>query len=140
LTVLLVRLGYFEAIWSTFIVGELVRIRVEHRIARGVARPVYRQRINDLIHLLSDVLVTANYREVAPSGLLRDPDDEPILTTALAAQADCIVSLNTRDFPPDGMVEGIRWITPHLFLAELETRHPDAGLNEQASNAGRQIP
>ncbi len=137
---LLARLGYFEAVWSTFIVGELVRIRVEHSINRGVERSVYRQRINDLIHLLSDVLLVADYREVTAGGLLRDPDDEPILAAALAARAEIIVSLNTRDFPTDTAVSGVRFLTPQAFLVELEFRHPSAGLAERAGEAGRRLP
>ncbi len=137
---LLARLGYYEAVWSAFILGELVRIRVEHSINHSVERAVYRQRINDLIHLLSDVLLIVNYREVSTASLLLDPDDEPILATALAARARRIVSLNTRDFPAGGEASGVRFLTPQVFLAEVESRHPDAGLAEHADQAGRQLP
>lgn len=77
---LLARLGYYEAVWSAFIVGELVRIRVEHSTGKGVDRVVYRQRVNDLIHALSDALSIVNYRSVNAAGSLRDPDDDPIVT------------------------------------------------------------
>lgn len=137
---LLTRLGYFEAVWSTFIVGELVRIRVEHSISRGVERPIYRQCVNDLVHLLSDVLHVADYRTVTASGQLRDPDDEPILATALAAHAELVVSLNTRDFPAESQASGIRFLTPQAFLAELEDRHPSGHLIERVREAGRQLP
>jgi predicted nucleic acid-binding protein len=137
---LLAHLGYYEAIWSTFIVGELVRVRVELSIRRGVERAVYRQRINDLIHLLSDVLLVASYRGAPASGLLRDPDDEPILATALAGHAGYVVSLNRRDFPASSQVAGVRFLTPQDFLAELKSQHPDAGLVERADEAGRQLP
>jgi predicted nucleic acid-binding protein len=111
-----------------------------HSISHRVERAVYRQRINDLIHLLSDVLRIVNYREVAPAGLLSDPDDEPILATALAASAGRIVSLNTRDFPAEGEVAGVRFLTPRAFLAEVESNHPDDGLAEHVDQAGRQLP
>ena len=137
---LLARLGYDQGVWSTFIVGELVRIRVEHSIARGVARPVYRQRINDLVHLFSDVLTVADYRVASAPGLLQDPDDEPILTTALVARATYVVSLNTRDFPSSGTIAGVRFLTPQSFLAEVEARLPRARLAQQVSKAGRQVP
>ncbi len=137
---LMARLGYYEGVWSAFIVGELVRIRVEHSIGYGVDRLVYRQRINDLVHLLSDVLLIVNYRAETATGMLADPDDEPILATALAAGAKCIVSLNTHDFPPGGEAAGVRFLTPHVFLAEIESGHPDAGLAERADEAGRQLP
>lgn len=137
---LLTRLGYFEGVWSTFIVGELVRIRVEHSIRRGIERSVYRQRINDLIHLLTAALRVAHYPAGAGGRYLNDPDDEPILATAIAAQAGFIVSLNTRDFPPDGLVAGVRFLTPTEFLAVLEARHPRDDLGDRARDAGRQLP
>jgi len=71
---------------------------------------------------------------------LKRADDEPILATALAAGADCIVSLNTRDFPLDGQVVGVQFLTPPLFLTERITRHPDADAGTQAGQAGRQWP
>jgi len=137
---LLARLDYYEAVWSTFIVAELVRIRVEHSISHQVARAMYRQRINDLIHLLSDQLLLVNYRQVTVAGLIPDPDDEPILATALAAGADCIVSLNTRDFPLAGQVVGVQFLTPPVFLTELIRRHPNADPGKRAGQAGRQLP
>ncbi len=137
---LLARLGYYEAVWSAFIVGELVRIRVEHSINRGMDRPVYRQRINDLIHLLSAVLLIVNYREASAAGLLTDADDEPILATALASRASYVISLDAHDFPTGGEAAGVRFLSPHAFLAAIESRHPHAGLVQRADEAGRQLP
>lgn len=137
---LLAHLDYYDAVWSAFIVGELVRIRVEHSIRRGVERAVYRQRINDLIHLLCDVLLIVNHRDAITIGLLSDPDDEPILATALASGAQYVVSLNTRDFPANGESAGVRFLTPHDLLAELASRYPDASILERADQVGRQLP
>jgi predicted nucleic acid-binding protein len=137
---LLAHLGYYEAVWSAFIVGELVRIRVEHSIDRAVDRALYRQRVNDMVHVLSDVLSIVNYRSVNVDGSLRDPDDDPILATALAGQATVIVSLNTRDFPTGGAIAGVRFVTPGTFLAELEDRFPTAHISTQARDAGRSLP
>lgn len=120
--------------------GELVRIRVEHSINHGVERTVYRQRINDLVHLLSDVLAVANYRDAFAAGLLSDPDDEPILAAALAAGADYIVLLNTRDFPATGKAAGVQFATPQAFLMELVSLHPTDDLTERANEAGRHLP
>jgi predicted nucleic acid-binding protein len=137
---LLAHLGYFQGIWSTFIVGELVRIRVEHSIRLGVERTIYRQRVNDLVHLLSDVLEVASYRDATTGGQLRDPDDEPILATALAGSATHIVSLNTRDFPENSTVLGVQFVTPQEFLSGLISRHPNDDLERQAEHTGRQLP
>ncbi len=67
-------------------------------------------------------------------------DDEPIVSTALAAGAECIVSLNTRDFPLAGQVVGVQFLTPPVFLTELITRHPDADLGARTDQAGHQLP
>ena len=137
---LFAQLGYFEGVWSTFIVGELVRIRVERSISRGVERPVYRGRINQLVHLLSDVLSIADYRSVSTAGMLADPDDDPILAAALASRADVVVSLNRRDFPAGGGVAGVRFVSPHDFLSELVARFPGDDLTSRADEAGRRVP
>ena len=130
----------YEAVWSTFIVGELVRIRVEQAIAHGTARSVYRERINNLIHRLSDVLSLADYRSIELEGILSDPDDEPILAAALASRAGFIVSHNVNDFPSSGQALGIRFVTPKEFLTVLEMRHPDTDLSQHAEDAGKQLP
>lgn len=136
---LLARDDYFDAFWSTFIVAELVRVRVESSIGRGVERAVYRERINNLVHRLSDVLHLADYRNILLDNVLPDPDDEPILATALAARVPLVVSLNTRDFP-SGTVLGVRFLTPGDFLAILRARYPDADLPQRIADAGRHLP
>jgi predicted nucleic acid-binding protein len=116
---LLAHEGEYLGYWSPFIINELVRIRVETALRHSTPRTIYRQRINDLIHLLSDVLRVADYRRADASGTLADPDDEPQVAAALAAGATIIVSLNERDFPKGRTVRGIRFLLPEEFLAEL---------------------
>jgi predicted nucleic acid-binding protein len=137
---LLARRGYFVSVWSAFIVGELVRVRTELSIKNGVERAVYGQRINDLIHLFSDVMLIIDYRRVSTGTTLKDPDDEPILAAAIAADAGCIVSLNTRDFPPGGEVADVRFVTPQELLEALTTAYPEADIPAQAEAAGKQVP
>ena len=137
---LLARDGYYKAFWSTFIIAELVRVRVEHSIAHGTARDLYRQRINNLIHQLSDVLLLADYRSIELGAVLPDPDDEPILAAALAARAGYVVSHNVRDFPTGGQAIGVRFVTPAQFLAVLEATEPDAGLAQRAAEPGMRLP
>src|SRR6266508_3683566 len=137
---LLARRGFYEGVWSAFIVGEFVRVRTEHSIKHSVERAVYRQRINDLIHLFSDVLTIVDYRRVTTGKALKDPDDEPILATAIAASAGCIVSLNTSDFPPEAVLGGVRYVTPRQFLEALGAAHAEADLPSLIAAAGRQVP
>lgn len=119
----LARAGWYEGVWSTFIVNELVRIRVETALRHGAERAVYRRRINDLVHALSDVLIVADYRKVDLGGVLGDPDDDPQLAAALVASATIIVSLNEKDFPLGDAIQGVRFLTPQAFLAELLVHH-----------------
>lgn len=116
---LLARQGVYVGYWSPFIINELVRIRVETALRHGTSREVYRQRINTLIHALSDVLLVADYRKVDATGTLNDPDDEPQVAAALVVDAQYIVSLNERDFPKGRTVRNIRFVLPQEFLAEL---------------------
>ena len=118
----LARQGEYIGYWSPFIINELVRIRVETALRHGTPREVYRQRINLLIHSFSDVLLVADYRKVDATGTLTDPDHEPQVAAALAADAQYIVSLNERDFPKGRVVRGVRFVLPQEFLAELTMR------------------
>ncbi len=137
---LLAREHVYEAVWSTFIVGELVRIRVEQAIAHQVERATYRERINNLVHRLSDVAAVADYRTILIDGMLSDPDDEPILATALAARAGYIVSHNVRDFPAGNEALGVRFITPLAFLDLLAGADHEAGLVQRAASPSERLP
>ena len=134
------QLGFFKAVWSAFIVGEMVRIRVENSIARNVDRSVYRRRVNLLVHRLSDVLTVADYRSILLDEVLPDPDDDPLLATALASGAQYVVSLNTKHFPSGATVMHVRFTTPGDFLTMLDELYPDANLKERAGTTGRQQP
>lgn len=114
--------GEYVGYWSPFIINELVRVRVETALRHGTPRKVYRQRINTLIHALSEVLLVADYRKFDATGTLSDPDDEPQVAAALAVDAQYIVSLNERDFPKGGLVRGIHFVLPQEVLAELTLR------------------
>lgn len=127
--------GFYEAVWSTFIVAELAPVRVELGIARGVARAVYRQRINNLVHQLSLGLRVADYQTIDVTGALSDPDDEPILAAAKAAHAGYIVSHNTKDYPPSGTIMGVRYLSPEDFIVLLDTLYPGQNVRLRADSA-----
>lgn len=46
---------------------------------------------------------------------LPDPDDEPFLAVALAANARCLVTGNVRDYPSESR-QGMSVVTPREFL------------------------
>ena len=62
--------------------------------------------------------LTSNGIRVAPrpvSTVLPDPDDQPFLEVALAAEADYLITGNQRHFPAD-LCRGIAVVTPRDFV------------------------
>lgn len=132
--------GYYEAAWSTIVVAELVRVRMRLASRQGVEELVQRRRIYNLVHQLSDVLIVADYRSILLDGALPDPDDDPVLATALASGSQYVVSLNTKHFPPGNEIMHVRFVTPADFLTVLGALYPAANLRARVDNAGRQLP
>lgn len=141
--------GLFEGVWSAFIVAELVRVRYRRTLQQAMQRmPVedflrnreYDRRIGTLVHQLSAVLDLADYQAVTLGGVLSDPDDEYVLATALAGRANYIVSHNTRDFPVNHIVMGVRYLTPPEFRAILSTTHPNVDLQRLVDDPGQRLP
>lgn len=117
----------YTMVWSSFLIAELTRIRTEWAIKQGLPREVYRQRINRLIEHLSRIAIVADYTRLEGGNYtawLKDPDDEPLLATALVGRARYVVSHNTRDFPPGGVFAGVRYLTPLDFLDMLYRDYP----------------
>jgi predicted nucleic acid-binding protein len=48
-----------------------------------------------------------------------DPKDDPIIATAVAAKADCVVTGDRAHLLPIGEYEGIKIISPRAFLEIL---------------------
>ena len=132
-------LHYYTAFWSSWLVGEFVRQRTEW-IAERAAREgcdraetrkrlrASRQRVNSLLHELSHVLRSVDHTRAPQADLswLHDPDDWPIMQTALAAQADAVVTENSTDFPLGQARNGILLLSASAFLAKLYQQFPDA--------------
>jgi predicted nucleic acid-binding protein len=120
----------YTMVWSSFLIAELARIRTEWAIRQGLEREGYRERINGLIQELSKLATLVDYTRLEGGNYttwLNDPDDEPLLATALVGRAEYVVSHNTRDFPPDGSFAGVHYLTPLAFLDVLYQEHPLSG-------------
>ncbi len=92
----------YTMVWSSFLIAELTRLRTEWAIKQGLERARYRERINALTRELSQIAVIVDYTRLEGGNYrdwLRDPDDEPLLATALVGRAAYVVSHNTSDFP-----------------------------------------
>ena len=101
------------------------RILTEYR--EVLARPKFRFD-NDKVDPLLDYMEYRG-RTVASSPLLQslpDPDDEPFLEVALAAQATCIITGNHVHFPPD-LCLGVKVFSPGDFLTFYKTQQMAIG-------------
>jgi predicted nucleic acid-binding protein len=117
----------YTMVWSSFLIAELTRIRTEWAIRQGLEREGYRERINGLIQELSKLATLVDYTRLEGGNYtawLKDPDDEPLLATALVGRAAYVVSHNTRDFPPGGAFAGVHYLTPLAFLDILSQEYP----------------
>lgn len=139
LLVAAVTLRYCTGYWSTWIVSEFVRRRTEW-IAERAARDgcdrtetrrrlrESRQRVNTLIGELSHVLHSVDYSAAPSTDLtwLADPDDWPIMQTALAVPVDILVTDNSNDFPLGETRNGILILGSTSFLTRLYRQWPGA--------------
>ena len=133
----------YTIVWSSFLVSEVVRIRTEWAIKRSQDRVIYRTRINQFVTGVSQLAVLVDHTRLEGGSYtewLKDPDDEPLLATALVGKAQYIVSWNTRDFPPTGAFAGVRYITPSQFFAEIYRQHPRRKLHDEFMAEAYHLP
>lgn len=105
----------YTIVWSDFIIDELQRKFQEMGWKEEKAAALFAF-IDRLAIKVDDELITGgNYDD-----WLKDPDDYPIMATAIAGRADYIVTSNTKDFPPKKRFAGIVVITPDAFLNLLD--------------------
>ena len=93
-------------------------------LARDRLQPyIRREEPEDLLyHLEAVAVVVADLPEV---NLSADPDDNPILATAIASDADLIVSGDRGDMLAVGIVHGIPIVTAREAAGRLQARKED---------------
>ncbi len=76
----------------------------------------------------SRVLISVDYHTAPEADLswLPDPDDLPVMQTALAARADTLVTENRHDFPLGEKRNGVLLLSSTDFLAALYQKYPHA--------------
>lgn len=77
------------------------------------------QQIDTLLEALIAVS-TPVHRAFFWRPLLRDPDDDMVLETALSGKTDLLVTFNVRDFQPTASNLGIDVLTPPKALKKIE--------------------
>ena len=112
------REGQLEAVASVPMLFEYeaVLMRPEQLQATGMTVAEVGIFLDGLAALLLPVLPYFLWRP-----LLRDPDDEMVLDTAVNGQADAIVTFNIRDFLPEARQFQIEVLTPREALRRLRS-------------------
>lgn len=107
--------GLYAAKWSRMIELEWIA-SIEERRPDLKGRLDYRR--DQMREAVPDWEVEERAWQSLAGGLkLPDPDDIHVMAAALAGHADCIVTANLRDFPPDVVSPlGIEVIHPDQFL------------------------
>ena len=92
--------GLFRVAWSEELIDELV----DSLVRRGLERPRARRRVEAMSQAFPEALVAGVGRFLTAVPNEIEPDDRHVVAAALAAKADCVVTNNTRHFPPDALV------------------------------------
>lgn len=136
-----IHLGYVDGYWSTWIVAELVRKRTEWITRRAVREQCdiaetmrrlekSRQRVNLLIEELSRDIRSVDYHNAPDADLSwlteRDPDDVPVMETALAAQATILITEDRRAYPLGEERNGVKIMSVQGFLVWLYQSYSEA--------------
>lgn len=101
--------GLFRARWTTMIHDEWIRALR----AKGYDEAKL-QRTRALIDLSVPDCLIDGFEPLIPTITLPDPDDRHVLAAAIKANADVIVTCNTRDFPESSLND-----------YHIEAQHPD---------------
>lgn len=116
--------GLFRAKWSADVHEEWISALLEKRPDLTREKLERTRALMDL-HA-TDALVTG-YEDLIPGLQLPDPDDRHVLAAAIRGQADVIVTMNLRDFPPDVLGPfGIEAQHPDEFVLSLLDLSPGA--------------
>ncbi len=123
LLIRLARTGIVGARWTARIQDEWIRNLLANRPDLKAAQL---QRTRELMEAAVPGAVIEEFEHRIPALELPDPDDRHVLAAAIEAQADVIVTFNTKDFPRQ-VVEpfGIEVIDPDAFVVGLLSRYPN---------------
>jgi putative PIN family toxin of toxin-antitoxin system len=93
---------------------EAVATRPEHLEAAGLAEADVREVLDALATAIEPVRLSYLWRPMLP-----DADDDMVLETAVNGRADCLVTVNRRDFVPGAAWFGVRVVSPAEALDRL---------------------
>jgi predicted nucleic acid-binding protein len=112
---LLASLGVYQLVTSQYILDEVQRIMIRLGWNKSGAE-LQLQAIRRVAELVDESIIVGGSYDL----WLRDPNDHPIMATALAGKADYLVTQNVKDFPPKLRFASTTIITQEAFLRLLE--------------------
>lgn len=111
-----------DAVWSERILEEARRALIERRGRTSEQA----DRLLSFIRRMNDTHCIYGWSHLEPTLDLPDPDDRHVLAAALAADADCIVTYNLKDFPPRNLERyAVEALHPDEFLSAMLERDQD---------------
>jgi predicted nucleic acid-binding protein len=129
--------GCFRVLWTEEILAEASRNIVED--TPGLTAEHLENTFAAMRRAFPEAMVE-NYEHLIDS-MTNHPKDRHVLAAAVAAEANLIVTLNTRDFPPEACdVHGISVRTPDALLCDVADTWPElvaAVLSAQAARKTR---
>lgn len=145
----------YRPIWSEWIIAETWRVLTWRWAQRGIAWDTISASANSMLRYLVKVMRLLSLHEAVDPGTppIIDPNDLPVWTTAVLANARYIVSDNTRDFPPlveertvttDGRAcllvqhryAGVEWLTAIEFIQDVLGENPEDILGRSLPPSG----
>lgn len=109
------RADRIELVLPDLVIEELIRVLAGKR---GWERA----RLVEYLRMLDSLAAEKPAAPTAAEPLTGDPDDDRILSCAVASRVDVIASGNRRHLLPLGERQGVRILTPQALLAELRRR------------------
>jgi len=106
--------GAFRPLWSADVLDELRR----NLLKNGEQAELVDKRVGTMTSYFPDAMVSG-YDELI-AGMTCDPKDRHVLAAAVRANAEVLVTFNTKDFPPDSITR-----------FDVEVVHPDDFLLDQ---------
>lgn len=112
----------FTPLWSEEILDEIER---NLPAVGGISADSAQKRISAMREGFGPESMVSGYGHLVES-MRCDPKDQHVLATAVAADADTLVTFNLRDFLPQARDEhGVNVVHPDQFLQQLLNAHPD---------------
>lgn len=111
-------LGIYELILSPYILGEVRDVLIEDFAVPEIIASVFVSELEDAATVVDETRIRGgNYDD-----WLSDVDDHPVMATAIAGEADYLVT-EDKDFPPKKRFAGTTLISPEAFAERMGIEH-----------------